>query len=215
MKILLIGPPASGKGTVGKRLAEELKLPFVSTGDILRALEESHPFYNEIHEAMDKGALSPNNLVGKLLAEEFSKDKYLNGFILDGWGRKPTDLDFFDPNFDLVFYIKISDETVIKRISGRRKCKTTGETFNIYTNPAPKDYSCPDGWEQRADDTEEAAKIRVNAFHNETVPAIENLRMTSYVLDIDGEPAPDVVFENCLKAVRDFLKGDNGSSDYN
>ena len=100
MKILLLGPQGSGKGTVGKMMSDYYRVPIVSTGHILRSLPESHPRKKEVVDLLARGELVPQDLVAQLLGEETSKEGCLNGFIFDGWGRAMIDLEYFDPGFD-------------------------------------------------------------------------------------------------------------------
>lgn len=202
MKILLLGPQGSGKGTIGKLLSEHLEIPLISNGDVLRALPESHPRYKEINDAMNKGELVPQDFLAELLVDRTSKEDCKDGYILDGWGRKDIDLKMFDPGFDKVIYIVLSRETSLRRISGRRICKNDGWTCNVYTLPPESEGHCDkcDGeLIQRSDDTEEAVNHRLDIFYSDTMAVIDDFRSKNKLIMVDGEPLPKAVLAEILQ----------------
>jgi adenylate kinase len=202
MKILLIGPPACGKGTIGELLSEKLKLPLISVGQLLRDVPETDPRYERVHAKMDKGDLVSGEITSELLKDRLDMDDCKNGYILDGWCRKFADLHAYDPGFDMVLYLHISEDTVIKRISGRRICEATGEIFNVYTMSPEALKSCPSDIIQRADDREEVVKERLVSFKEETLPVIEHFRKQHLLFQVDAEPKPDEVFKNICKVLK-------------
>lgn len=205
MRLLLMGAPASGKGTVAEGLVDILNIKTVSPGRLLRQLPESHPKYAEVNDAMEKGILAPYQLTADLLKEELEKDTYKNGFILDGWMRNLDQKNYFDPKPDWVVYIKISDNTAIRRISGRRLCEDTGETFNIYTfseEDLEKFKDCKNVI-HREDDKEETVRKRLEVYHTETIPVVEHYREQGNLLEIDGEGSPDEVLNLVVEKIRE------------
>lgn len=205
MKILLLGPQGSGKGTIGDLLSKELGLPLISNGEVLRALPVSHPRYQEIHDAMHRGELVPQDFLASMLKERTSKEDCSNGFILDGWGRKDIDLQMFDPGFDEVIYIVLSRETSLRRISGRRICKNDGWTCNIYTLPphaAEHCDKCDGELIQRDDDTEDAVNKRLDIFYKDTIAVIEDFRAKGKLIEVDGEPLPQEVLVQILQKLK-------------
>jgi adenylate kinase len=204
MKLLLIGPPASGKGTIGDKLSVEFHMPFFSVGELLRKLPEGHPQKEKIEEIMESGELVPQEIASVILREEVSKDSAKDGFICDGWGRIKEDLEYFDPVFDYVIYLKISPETSIKRISARRTCEKCEAIYNILSVP-PKSSgvcdSCGGNLIQRDDETEEATRRRLEIFEEETRETIEMFRTQGKLLEIDGEGTPDEVYDLVKKAL--------------
>ncbi|MBI2414921.1 nucleoside monophosphate kinase [candidate division WWE3 bacterium] len=203
MRLVLMGPPACGKGTIAKMLSDKLNIPTVSVGDVLRQVPADFPDYNVINEHMGKGLLVPNTIVGALLTLELSKPIYANGYILDGWLRQISDKDCFDPNADFVIYIKISDKTSINRISGRRICEEDGKIYNIYTLPQEtlKEMLLCKTLVHREDDKEEVVKARLVSFYEQTMPVIKYFEGLNKILEVDGEGSPDEVFNLVLHAL--------------
>lgn len=195
MRILLIGPPASGKGTQGKLLAEFLNIPLISTGDILRSLSDESAFSDVITKAMESGNLAPNELVALGLKESVED---LEDYILDGWVRQLDDLNHFDPDFDIVIFYNISDETAIKRVTSRRVCEEHGHTYNLLFDPPKVEGVCDnDGSKliQREDDTEKVVKARLGVYRNQTLPVIDHFKKLGILIEVDAEPLPDEIFE--------------------
>ncbi len=201
MKILLIGPQGSGKGTVGSMLGEHLEIPLISVGGILRDLPEKHQHYSLINEAMDKGELAPSEIVSALIRERVSQPDCSNGFILDGWCRRMLDVNTYDPEPDIILVLDISRDTSIKRITGRRMCTSNDKTYNIFTLPKEQLEECEGELIQRDDDTEEAVKERLNIYYTETQEVIDYYSEEGLVQVIDAEGPPQEVFENALKAL--------------
>lgn len=197
MKILMMGPPGSGKGTVGEKLSRYLTIPIVSVGQLLRTIPDDHIWKKEIAEAHALGKLAPNHLVAALLRDELQKEKYANGYILDGWGRQISDLEVFDPGFDKVILLCIMPATSINRITARRTCSKCGKIYNLVTAP-PKTAGicdvCGGKLVQRNDETAEAMQTRLQSYAAQTLPVIEYLKKAGILLEIDGEGSPDEVF---------------------
>lgn len=201
MKLLLLGKPASGKGTIGELLSKRLGIPLVSIGELLRNMPTNHPRYQDVKDAMDRGELVPFDIPAQLLKERLSQSDCESGYIIDGWGRSLGNLSHFNPNLDKVLLFNISDETAIKRITGRRMCQETGEIFNIYTLPAEELKKCTGTLVQRDDDKEEVVKERLASFRDQTEPAIKYFKDEGLLVEIDAEPLPDVIFQNTLRVL--------------
>lgn len=204
MKILLIGPPASGKGTIGSLLSERLKIPIISVGKLLRNIDPRSPYYVGIKESMDRGDLAPNNIVGKILEKRVQDKDCFRGYILDGWARRLSDLDYFNPGFDLVLLLKISKEVSMRRIAGRRECKVDGSIFNIYTNPPKKTGVCDlcgAALVQRDDDKEEVVLKRLETYKEKTFPSLEFFRKMGILTEVNGDKSPEEVFADTVSAL--------------
>jgi len=204
MKLLLIGPPASGKGTIGEKLSKEFHIPLISVGELLRSVPEDRPQRKKIDEVMESGELVPQDIVAELLKEEVSKESAKDGFIFDGWGRRKEDLEYFDPVFDHVIYLKVSPETSIKRITARRTCEKCEAVYNLISVP-PKEPGicdlCGGNLIQREDESEETTRRRLEIFNEETKETIDYFRNQGKLLEIDGEGSPDEVYDLVKKAL--------------
>jgi adenylate kinase len=206
MKILFIGPPASGKGTMSRMLSKELDLPLINTGELLREVPKDSIWYQPIHEAMDKGFLAPNSIVGGMLQEHTDDSRYEKGYILDGWVRQLSDLAHFDPQPDKVIYLKISKETSKERIIHRRVCEKNGHTFNLVSLPPQKNGICDfDGSKliRRGDDNKDVFEKRYREFENKTLSVIEFYRKQGKVVEINGERTPEEVFTKILEELKE------------
>lgn len=205
MKILLIGPQGCGKGTQGDMLGNYLDIPVLASGQILRNVPEISPYYALINDYMDKGLLVPQDLVASLLREEIAKPVYAKGFILDGWGRAKADLVNFDPGFDSVININISDATSIERLSSRLTCSECGSVYNT-TYMLPKVSGicddCGGRLVQRDDDTEAAIKKRLEIYHTQTQEVLDYFRQKGNLIAIDGEGTPEEVFTKIKTALK-------------
>ncbi len=205
MKLLMVGPQGSGKGTIGEMLSELLGVPLISVGETLRDLPTDHPKYNEVHDTISMGNLAPVEIVSGLLKERVSKTDCVNGFIFDGWARRLKDLEYFDPNFDKVVFLNISPETSVKRLSSRRTCENCGRIYNIETvRPRTEGICnvCGGRLLRRKDDEPEAIIKRLEIFNEETTPVIDFFRKKGVLLEINAETAPKEVFENVLRALK-------------
>lgn len=196
-----MGPQGSGKGTVGEKLSERLHIPLIGVGQTLRALPKNTLEGKKLQERLDKGDLAPNDLVAEILKKRVALPDCSNGYILDGWGRKMSDIELFDPGFDKVISLIISKEVSLIRISGRRTCDSDGKIYNIYTLPKEELEKCQGNLIQRSDDTEEAVNKRLNIFYTETQPVIDYFKQKELLVEVDAEPKPDTVLLNLCSAL--------------
>lgn len=204
MKLLLIGPAGSGKGTIGEMLSESSSIPILSVGQMLREIPKNHFWYEQINRQMEKGELVDQANVASLLRDRLSNDDYKNGFILDGWFRSMEDVKFFDPGFDKAVYLDIPKEESIKRLSSRRTCEECGDVYNIYYNPPKVEGKCDEcGGKlvQRDDDTSDGINERLDIFEEETKKVINYLKKKEILVEIDGVGTPQEIFERVKKAL--------------
>jgi adenylate kinase len=200
MKILLIGAQASGKGTQAKLLAAKLKVPHISTGDLLRSA--TGELRKEIDSYIVKGSLYPDEKMLLVLKKRFAEKDCKSGWILDGFPRNLKQAEMLDriTKVDKVIEITISDEEAISRITNRRHCENCKEDYNLVTMP-PKDPKkcdkCGGKLVARADDTPEAARKRLEIYHKETEPILKHYPH----IKINGKQDVEKVFEDVLKAV--------------
>ncbi|TFG17563.1 MAG: nucleoside monophosphate kinase [Promethearchaeota archaeon] len=183
-KIILFGAPASGKGTLAKRIRETLpEIPHISTGDILRDNKKRQtPLGQEAQKYMDAGQLVPDKLVIDMVEDRLTNEK--NGYLLDGFPRTVPQakrlLEFSQP--DLVVVLKVPRQELINRVVGRWSCPDCGKIYNVF-NPelTPKvegkcDNCVDTSLEHRADDNEETMNSRIDTYENNSFPCIKFFR---------------------------------------
>ncbi len=198
MKLLIIGPPASGKGTQAEKIAENFELEHISTGDIFRKINDE-----EISQHLASGKLLPDELVFKAVKEKLDEKE---NFILDGYPRNVNQAKMLDKfleernsKIDYIIYLKVSEETIIKRMTSRRTCKECGKTYNLITSPPPEENKCECGGKliQREDDKEEVVRDRVKIFKKITQPVIDHY--INKLIAVDGELSIDEVYEKIVE----------------
>lgn len=192
MKISLFGPPGAGKGTQARFIVEKFSIPQISTGDLLRAQVRSGTDLGiKAKEYMDRGALVPDEVVIGMLRERISDNDCENGFILDGFPRSLSQAKALKEiiTLDAVINIKVNEEALIRRITGRRMCPDCGATYHIDFAPPRKEGICDRcGAElyQRDDDREETVRKRIEVYRSQTEPLAEFYREEGILKDIDG-----------------------------
>lgn len=215
-ELIMVGPPASGKGTQTKKLVEETGLKHVDTGSMLREAVASGTEAGKIAKSfMDKGQLVPVEIVARIIKERLSKDDCKKGFILDGFPRSLEQAEILDKilaeidadnEVDLkVVYFEIPIDNLIERIVYRRSCPDCGAIYNIKTmtlKDACKCDACGAELVQRADDNEETAKSRFNTYFEQTAPLIDLYEKRGVLVKINATGTIDEVFENLKKAVK-------------
>ncbi|MFH1211104.1 MAG: nucleoside monophosphate kinase [archaeon] len=205
MRILLFGPAASGKGTYADMLSKDLKVPHISMGELLRQFAEKSDYGKELKERFwGKGLLVPDDITIDILSQSLGK----KGFILEGFPRDLNQAQLLDRivKVDHAVYLKISEDTIIKRISGRLQCPKCGAVYNKFSNPPKKDSVCDnDGTKLyvRPDDKDvKAIKERLKIFHESTMPVIEHYKRKGVLREVDGEPEIEIVYKSILRIIR-------------
>lgn len=205
MKLVFLGPPGAGKGTIASRLAEDFGIPHISTGDIFRSnIKNQTDLGKRVKAILDSGELVPDELTIELVEDRLRKPDAAEGFILDGFPRTIPQADALavTQKLDAVINFVLNDKEVVKRLSGRRVHPGSGRTYHILFSP-PKVENVDDvtGEEvvQREDDKEESIKNRLRVYREQTEPLIDYYRSTRQLQDLDSAPAPEQVFK-ALKA---------------
>jgi adenylate kinase len=180
VKIILLGPPGAGKGTQANLIKEKFNIPQISTGDMLRAAVSAGTELGiEAKKVMDAGGLVSDDLILGLVKERISEDDCTNGYLFDGFPRTIVQAEAMIANaidVDYVIEIKVEDESIIKRMSGRRAHLASGRTYHIEFNPPKvegKDDVTGEDLVQRDDDKEETVRERLNVYHDQTAPLIK------------------------------------------
>ena len=192
MNFIFLGPPGAGKGSLAVKVAQDYKIPHISTGDIFRAnIKAQTPLGVKVKAIIDSGSLVSDDLTCELVKDRLSQKKRKNGFILDGFPRTIPQAEMFTKICSDVKVVnfEIAIDAVIKRLSTRRVCKSCGENFNILTLPPKVEGKCDKcGGElfQRDDDKEESIMHRMEVYHEQTEPLINFYREKGQITDIDG-----------------------------
>lgn len=194
--VILLGPPGSGKGTQAKKITLELNIPHISTGDILREnIKQETELGVKAKEYMNAGQLVPDALVLDMLFERVSRDDCKKGYLLDGFPRtipQAEALDKFLKNTVhlVAINLTVSDEIIIRRISGRLSCPSCGHVHNRYLSPPKVDgvcEKCGGGLMQRPDDQPEVVQERLQVYLQQTAPLIDFYTTKGVLHTIDGE----------------------------
>ncbi len=177
MKLILLGAPGAGKGTQAEVISQHLNIPTISTGNIIReALKSGTEMGMKAKEYMDSGKLVPDDVVIGIIKDRLAKDDCSNGFILDGFPRtipQAEALDRMGIVIDKVIDIEVADETIARRVSGRRVCPACGASYHVdYKRPAVEGVcdKCGDTLVQRKDDHPDTVRERLHVYHEQTEP---------------------------------------------
>lgn len=206
MKIVLLGPPGSGKGTQAKFIANEFSLPHISTGDIFRDnIKRETPLGKQVKEIIDRGEFCPDELTIALVKDRISEEDCRNGFILDGFPRNTYQAEALTTfsNVDVVINIVINKDKLLKRLTGRRSCATCGGTFHIdYLQDVNVCPTCGKDLYVRDDDNVEVVSRRLDVYEKQTAPLIEFYSKINLLKDIDGDDEIKNVFAKITKVLK-------------
>ena len=206
MRIVLLGPPGSGKGTQSQRLIKSHGIPQISTGDLLRAAVAAHSKLGiAAKSVMDAGKLVDDAIVLGMIQERLALPDVVNGFILDGFPRNLSQaaaleglLKELDQPLDVVVLMQVDNAELVRRIGGRRTCRNCGRVFNVFTSPPAPGETCPKtGGEhdlfQRPDDNEGTVADRLKVYDEKTSPLANFYEARGLLRKINAEGDLDVV----------------------
>lgn len=205
MRVVLLGPPASGKGTQAARLIERLGVPQISTGDMLRAARKAGTTLGrEADTYMSAGKLVPDEVVIGLVDERLAEDDCKKGFILDGFPRTVPQaealarlLERKGAPLNYVLSIEVSRDLLMERATLRRTDKRTGQIYHLKYNPPPPDADL----EHRADDQEETVKTRLDQYDAMTAALLPHYEAQGLLRRVEGEGKPEEVTSRLLQAM--------------
>lgn len=212
MRVILVGPPGSGKGTQAKQVSERFGIPHISTGDILReAVRNRSALGLEAEPIMAAGGLVPDDLMIGLIRERLAKPDATKGFLLDGFPRTVVQAEKLDGILGgneggglSVVVLLVPDALIVNRITLRRSCGACGAVYHLENLP-PKSAGvcdkCGAALVGRQDDNEEAVVKRLAAYHAQTAPVAEYYRAKGQLKEVDGNAAVDVVFERVMRSL--------------
>ena len=208
MKLIFLGPPGAGKGTIADLAVEKLGLPHISTGDLFRAaVKNGTPLGLKVKDIMASGGLVPDELTIELVKERLSQKDAAKGWILDGFPRTIPQAEALEKiaAVDSVVNFEVADAIVVDRLSGRRVCKTCGKIYHVKNMPPKKEGVCDvEGGALyiRDDDKEAAIKVRLETYRKSTEPLIDWYGKKGKLLTIDGVGAPAEVLGRFQKAIK-------------
>jgi adenylate kinase len=210
--IVLLGPPASGKGTQAARLREALGLPHIASGDLFREnLKNETELGLKAKVYMDRGELVPDDVTIAMVMERLKRPDCAGGALFDGFPRTIAQAEALDQalaerghRIGVVPYIAVPDEVLIERVSGRRLCRVCGEAYHVKFNPPARPGVCDnDGGElyQRGDDSPETVRKRLQVYWEQTSPLIDYYRDRGVLVEVNGDQPIDAVAADLRAAV--------------
>ena len=218
--IIFFGPPGCGKGTQAELLVDAKKYITVSTGELLRKIvEEESELSRNITSILDKGAFVSDDIVNNLIDNFYSKNKSASGIILDGYPRSVEQaeslesiLEKYNTKIDQVFYFNVSEDILLKRITGRYSCVDCGTVYNSFFSDTKKSGECDKchsvNFDKRSDDSEEVVINRLRIFKSLTSPLLEFYK--DKLVKINGEQPANLILESVLSNLEAWLFKLNG-----
>ena len=209
MNLVFLGPPGAGKGTIAKVAKEALGVPHISTGDLFRAnIKNETELGKRVKEILASGGLVPDESTIKMVENRLSESDCEKGYILDGFPRTIPQAEALSKmsNVEGVINFVLSEEEIIKRLSGRRMCPSTGRTYHILFNPPKVEGIDDETGElliQRDDDKPEAIRHRLELYNEATAPLIDYYKAKDVVLDLICTNDPKETEDNFFALIKD------------
>ncbi|MCS6936736.1 MAG: adenylate kinase [Candidatus Bipolaricaulota bacterium] len=203
-KIVFLGPPGAGKGTQAVRLAQELGVPHIATGDLLRAeVQNQTELGMRAKSYMDRGELVPDELVVAMIRGRLEK---ASGFVLDGFPRNLSQAQLLNgvTRVERAVLFSLSREEIVKRLSARRLCPQCGQIYNLLARPPKHDEicdACHTRLMQRSDDRPEVIENRVDIYTREIQPVLEFYQNQSVLREVDARGSVEEVYRAVKAAV--------------
>ncbi len=213
MRIILLGPPGAGKGTQAQFVCDQLTIPQISTGDMLRAAVSAESELGiRVKKVMDSGALVSDEIIIELVKERIGEDDCRNGFLFDGFPRTIPQAEALIAarvSIDKIIEIVVPDEEIVRRMSGRRVHPASGRVYHTVFNPPQKenvDDATGEKLIQREDDKEETVRERLSVYRNQTLPLVEFYKSQAasgklQYLSVDGLGEVQEIQEKILSAL--------------
>lgn len=212
MRIVLLGAPGAGKGTQAKKLIEKYGMPQISTGDLLRAaVAAGTPLGKEAKSYMDKGELVPDSVVLGMVEERLKQDDCKKGYILDGFPRNTAQAEALDKmlaslkmSLTAALSVDVPFDDLMKRLTGRRTCKSCGQMYNVYFKAPAKEGvcdKCSGELFQRDDDKEATIKKRLEVYSAQTEPLIGYYKNKGILKSVSGTGSIDDIFKKVTETL--------------
>ena len=214
-RLIIMGPPGGGKGTQAKRLEDEFKIVQLSTGDMLRAaIGAGTELGLKAKAVMDAGELVSDDIMIGMISERLDESDCANGFILDGFPRTVAQAEGLDAmlqdkglTLDAVVEVRVPDQKLVDRITGRFTCAKCGEGYHDTFKMPEKEGVCDKcgstEFSRRSDDNEETVKSRLKAYHEQTAPLLPFYEQKGRLRVVDGDQGMDVVTTEIIRIFRD------------
>ena len=221
MRLVLVGPPGAGKGTQAQFIAEHVGVPKISTGDIFRAnVSQGTPLGLQAKEYMDRGDLVPDEVTIDMVRNRLQEKDAVDGFLLDGFPRTVPQAETLDDilretadaKLDVVLELVVDNEEVVRRLSGRRTCRTCNHIWHVDFDPPQVSGVCDlDGGElfQRDDDKPATIENRLEVYDEQTAPLIAYYAGRGVLVGIDATGPVDDVTLRAIDALRPFYAAEH------
>ncbi len=219
MNIILLGPPGAGKGTQARLLEEKYGMVQLSTGDMLRAsIKRGEPLGLEAKKLMDEGRLVPDDLMIRMIEDRIQQADCQKGFILDGFPRTVKQAEALDAmldrhhkNLDAVVELKVDEDALVERVTGRFTCAKCGAGYHSNFKPTKVEGICDNCGSAefvcRPDDNPETMKTRLKAFHEQTAPILPYYREKGLLKSVDGMASMVNVQQSIEAVLKSLRKG--------
>lgn len=216
MNLILFGAPGAGKGTQAVELAKRFNLIHISTGEIFREAIAEHSEMGEIANSyISKGNLVPDDITVKIVKERLAQEDCKNGFILDGFPRTLPQAECLDQiclelniSIDHVIDIEVNEDELIRRLSGRRVCKSCGASYHIDFNPSKVENvcdKCNGELYTRKDDEKESVAVRLKTYKSSTMPLINYYVNKGILVEINGQQEINDVLNEIVEKIGEKL----------
>jgi adenylate kinase len=212
MILILLGPPGAGKGTQAKLLANDLRIPHISTGDMFRDHKSrGTEIGKQVQAIMDSGGLVTDDITNEMVKERLSRPDVANGCILDGYPRTTAQAEYLDGllkpmgrSIGQCLSYAVADDMLVDRMSGRRSCPKCGAVYHVSQNPPKREGYCDKdqtGLIQRADDKPETVRNRLKEYAAKTEPLLRFYRERGLLSEVNGVGSPEGILAAAKKAL--------------
>ena len=215
MRVVLVGPPGAGKGTQAQFIASHLSIPKISTGDIFRANVSGGTELGKLaKEYMDRGDLVPDEVTVAMVRDRLGEDDAQEGFLLDGFPRNVPQAEIlkkmlaeWGSSLDVVLELVVDDEEVVRRLAGRRTCRSCGKVWHVDFDPPAREGvcdACGGRLFQRDDDREDTIRHRLEVYQEQTSPLISFYADEGILVGVDATGPVEEITQRALAALRRF-----------